>query len=131
MSIKPAPRTAPPRAARFVRPKAGQSAGEVIFVIVGLIILIGIAYVAYRTQVLGEPLDKVVPFLMEKKNSTDDAAMHPESSDALPEPGHAAPNSGIGQGDPAAPAGGSDPRNTLFGRRQGRSTKPVQPAPAN
>lgn len=137
MSAKPAPRPAqrPAPTRAFSRPASsahtGRSVGDALLVVAGFSILIGIVYVGYRTQVSGEPIEAVLPFLAGRDAPAGRDAAPAESTDGLPEPAHTPVRKPVrAPGAPAAPAEDSDPDNTFFGRRERRSTKPVEPAPA-
>lgn len=127
MSAKSASRPAPTRAAalRPVSRHFGQTVGDVLLIVVGLLILVGIGYVGYRTQVRGEALEKVLPFLAVNKNPASDPAANPVGEPEGTTKPAAKPRPAT-KPDPAE----ADPDNTLFGRRTHPSSKPAAPTPA-
>ena len=136
MSTKPPARPAPVRpapvrtaAAAVVPPKRKLSAVDVLALFAGLALLAGIGYVAYRTQVVGERVEAVLPFLFSKEDPSANPEAHPDSTDAAPETG------GAPKPKRVAPAGtqpdAADSDNTYFGRRQHSPSRPAETAPSN
>jgi hypothetical protein len=136
MSAKPPVRPAPVRpapvrtaGANVVPAKRKLSAVDVLALFAGLVLLAGIGYVAYRTQVVGDRVEAVLPFLFEKTDSEANPDAHPDSAGATLEPGRAStPKRVAPAGTPTDP---SDPDNTYFGRRQHSPSRTTEPAPSN
>lgn len=127
MFAKPARRPVP---AKAPMPRhRGQSVGDALLIVAGCFIFIGVGYVAYRTQVVGEPIEKVIPFL----GANRELAANPNTpaGPAKTTSGPVTPAGKPAQADKTTPADGADPDNTYFGRRTHSPSGVGKPAPSN
>jgi len=113
----------PPRKPRALTPvtthRAGTNPIDLAVIAAGVALCAGIGYVAWRTQVRGEKIEAVLPFLSNAPAAPARApASGADSAPDLPEIHRDAPADGANapakQGDPAE----NDPDNTYFGRRE-------------
>lgn len=130
MSAEPTPSRKP----RAVRPVAHHAArtspADLVVIVAGVALCCCVAYVAWRTQIRGEKLETVLPFLASapapKRVPVSPAAPSPVDSlptvratprggafEPLPPPGTSPAHK---PGDGVSPDG--DPDNTYFGRRE-------------
>ena len=110
-SPAPAPRRAPaarPKSAATAKKK--PSKGQELFMYsLSALLLGGIGYIGWRTQVKGESIEAVLPFLASSKSAADAAGAE----------GTAADGGSAGLAEPTGGSSKSSPQNTVFGRRTG------------
>lgn len=104
--------------------EAGPGSLDIIAIVAGVALCAAVGYVGYRTQVRGEKIEQVLPFLAADRSSDKLGKPSHNTVDDIPEthPDDVRRTRPGDTGDKAA----DDPDNTYFGRREKR-TLPNQP----
>ena len=110
-------KSVPPRNSRPATHRAKTGISDIFAVAAGFALIAIIGWVAYRTQIVGEPVEKVIPFLVYREPAPADSPGGTPAPEGSPS-GDVAP---AAVNDPVAKpaAHPDDPAtdNTYFGRR--------------